>query len=942
MYVHKAVSFHSMATANEYTIYCIIHNQEDTYPFPVNIAPNRTVGELKERIKAKKPDDCAGIDADKLNLYQIDVRDNIQLKDTVREKMSQAPMLLPRATRELSSVYPSTPPKDTIHIAVQLPPPHRKRPASAEIDDPEQRKRAMKEHKTPENHPRDLPTLNITPPGQDSPSLDFVKHTIDRFVDDLRPKIQTLFSKQPRLPTWSPPDTTSDEIKLFYKTVNIPMVKNTPSLLLHNLQEWRSKYGLQLFKDGTYQIVCNTSGSGKTRLLVEGLCRNWGFYFVALKGGDGIGSQDLQATISRMAMSPGWESDIFKDSSKTKTAAKSNETIVNMRMSRLLVARWIIFRAFLDVARECHNGKLPDSIKYDWLLFQILPFHFCGSDPFLDLIKAHLAGVSTDVLDQLDQCNPSTTIGPDFTGGFFYVLDEAQVAGEEYMDCFVDVTGKEKRPVLRPIIQYLVTHEPTTVIVSGTGFSLEHFRLVLASGAAKASLEWDEQYSTGDFTDERVQQDYVKKYLPSSYLSLRSGVSLRNRMYDWLRGRHRFTAQFLQDLINGEWHEDGPAAPHKLLNAYVKLISGFTPIDGDLSLLNAESPVKPPQITGFMWDKIKSDRDLLDDFARVIHTFVLEGRHVSCASQTRNQAVQYGLGRFMPEKTANGEERLEMVAKIDEPLALVCLVRWLASQGKTVDGYLRTNAFFEKGSAFEIVVLLALTRLLQQPTALKDIFEWHELRQEWDGCTGEIVAKRSDGTYGPFDHISEQPLNPSYGVPFHANGPTEVQKWIESGGAGWCIPGNDMGPDLITRVRLDTDEVLLVFIQVKCMFDGNNDTLRAGETADAIRSLIPENYYLTSHTTADKRKQVEQMLTAIRAAGPILLVVAAYPLKPDLDAKSGQVRTQLKRSKYPVALLSRTALATAFFTDQNSDPTIIQELKQRFTFDKEQKQAQRP
>ena len=86
-------------------------------------------------------------------------------------------------------------------------------------------------------------------------------------------------------------------------------------------------------------------------------------------------------------------------------------------------------------------------------------------------------------------------LGPAFnptTDFFFYVLDEAQVAGNRYLGAFSDANGVVKQPVLRPIIRHL-THPPNRlikVIVSGTGFSLDVFNTVLASGVSKVESKW--------------------------------------------------------------------------------------------------------------------------------------------------------------------------------------------------------------------------------------------------------------------------------------------------------------------------------------------------------------------------------------------------------------------------------------------------------------------
>jgi len=57
--------------------------------------------------------------------------------------------------------------------------------------------------------------------------------------------------------------------------------------------------------------------------------------------------------------------------------------------------------------------------------------------------------------------------------------------------------------------------------------------------------------------------------------------------------------------MRGLWKEDGPAAPHRLLNAYVHRLADFTPLDGDSAILEQEADVGPVDIDSFQWDKIE-------------------------------------------------------------------------------------------------------------------------------------------------------------------------------------------------------------------------------------------------------------------------------------------------------------------------------------------------
>jgi len=210
-----------------------------------------------------------------------------------------------------------------------------------------------------------------------------------------------------------------------------------------------------------------------------------------------------------------------------------------------------VFKTFIQVAKELAGGVLQDNIQRDWLLFQILPFvRINDRDPFSALISLALSGMQFDVLQRLrSQLGPEAVLAPvavlgssfNFTtDSFFYVIDEAQVAGERYMGAFRDPVGNEKWPVLHPIIRHMMRDNfNIKVIISGTRFSLELLRtLVKPSGVAKPSLMFDIIHTTGDFSEPDTQSLYISRYLPPSFLASDSGTRLKTRIYDWLRGRY--------------------------------------------------------------------------------------------------------------------------------------------------------------------------------------------------------------------------------------------------------------------------------------------------------------------------------------------------------------------------------------------------------------------
>jgi len=249
-----------------------------------------------------------------------------------------------------------------------------------------------------------------------------------------------------------------------------------------------------------------------------------------------------------MSYSSGWVDNVFMDPRGVKNANGKNSTIALITVSKLILARWVVFNTFIQVANELELEG--DTIKHDWLIFQILPLvRINGTDPFEALINVALGNVDFEMLLCLRApLNPSSVLGSSFNSkadSFFYVIDEAQVAGEQYMGAFADRDGSTKRPVLYPIIQYIMEWERDIikVIVSGTGFSLDLFKPIMKTwGVGKDRPKmFDVIHTTGDFSDPDIQFRYISRYLPPAFLASDSGAHLTTRVYDWLRGRYVLT-----------------------------------------------------------------------------------------------------------------------------------------------------------------------------------------------------------------------------------------------------------------------------------------------------------------------------------------------------------------------------------------------------------------
>lgn len=286
----------------------------------------------------------------------------------------------------------------------------------------------------------------------------------------------------------------------------------------------------------TNRFLCNTSGSGKTRLLLEGLTRNWGLYFTARTQPEGVGSSDLEGILASLV-------EISRLTKLTKenfdTAHAENREVTFRRFHLLVYVRLLIFRVFLQCASVMPSG-IVDEHKRRWLLLQLAPETFLGSDVFYDL-TVNLINVSPTYLMQ--EVNSERLKVCDLLGllpsGLFCVLDEAQIPTNMFSDCFLSETEPTKpRPILRQVITSWMRTFPA-LIISGTGISMGEMETVIGSVVSKLHcLPSRTITETGAFNDAKSLRAYLKRYLPKEYLCTEEGKAVISRAGYWLHGRY--------------------------------------------------------------------------------------------------------------------------------------------------------------------------------------------------------------------------------------------------------------------------------------------------------------------------------------------------------------------------------------------------------------------
>jgi hypothetical protein len=384
--------------------------------------------------------------------------------------------------------------------------------------------------------------LPITPPQKtiarsapNSPKA-FVdtQHKVETLLDEYRPKLRQFVEQDISLPLWVPPSDLDQNTRSHLERLKLPVLSQGstfPSLLLHNLENAHHDPGFSdrlsnLFNVNRSRLsfLCNTSGSGKTRTIFQGLCQNWGLYFTARTAPDDIGSTDLEEFLTELQR-------------YTRGRNKSDEEDVDFvsdlaerRAAQLLYARLLIFYEFLQIASKQPSGRKQ------WLLLQVAPKTLVGSDIFLQIYSAanlakfdDLRAQCGDLLDKIKliiSCRP------------FCVLDEAQAALRVLPNWFRGADGLLNRSVLRPIVVSWSRSTATLrMIISGTGVSIRELDEVFTSAVAKEPQPPEMVVNIGSFDNEETQTAYLRLYLPTGLLDTTIGKALASRVVFWLHGR---------------------------------------------------------------------------------------------------------------------------------------------------------------------------------------------------------------------------------------------------------------------------------------------------------------------------------------------------------------------------------------------------------------------
>ncbi|ESK91824.1 hypothetical protein Moror_10550 [Moniliophthora roreri MCA 2997] len=535
-----------------------------------------------------------------------------------------------------------------------------------------------------------------------------VAERIHRFVLRIEPHINRLVSEieDPRLSLWAPAEqfgTLDPQVHRFLDELKLPAAigaPHTPNLLFHDLGLLESKalsYSLKsIFVPTSHMLLVNVSGSGKTRIVLEGLLRNWGLYFVCQDDGTLIGSKDLPDALGDIPKQPGFTRDlrsinITSGSEDLATALDTNRLIARSRFCEVLLARLVIFNQFLQsMEQDMEQKNHRETSRYikKWLYLQLYPraLHPDFGDVFVSLARSFsgttLESLQREIIRAHDSIHRKL-VRHAKQSHFYIVIDEAQEAtsiqGKTSLPyAFMSSKGITYRPVLREVVFQWTSMLNTDIetlhmsfVITGTGVSVKLLTEAVASASYKLRIhKFLESSATGAFDSREEQENYVRKYVPLEVLNTDLGRKLLDRMWHWLRGRYRLTASFLTCLIENCYYK-----PHTLLDRFIEKTAEFKPLDYDpLSVSETIFPLSSP--VDHIMSAPAPDFEKLEDgkksvFRSIVLKTVYEYTMKSIVSHLPGtdgaSLLQFGFAR-VPSYESN--------IQMDERLVLLSCLKW--------------------------------------------------------------------------------------------------------------------------------------------------------------------------------------------------------------------------------------------------------------------------
>ncbi|KAM6500713.1 hypothetical protein JOM56_003727 [Amanita muscaria] len=630
-----------------------------------------------------------------------------------------------------------------------------------------------------------------------------------------------------------------------------------PILLIHDLgkhtDQERIKDLFECDRDDICDIVhlFSVSGSGKTRLSLNGLCSHWGLYISCrTMRGTASGSNDFKVATDMLQTMSDWRT--------SSSDLSNNDSVAHRAFTMLLCARVFILKQLVQHFPD--NTKITDA-RLRWVLAQVLPprFRLEDEDLFVKVLQVIRGAETGPMLDIIrDSLSNIITKRPDLfpNAPLIVVIDEAQMAAE-YLNFFRSASGTERRPILREMVHFFHSSPIfKRIILSGTGLSMEMVKAAVGSLSAKQVPDESQGLFTnvGCFTREGSSQEaYIRRYLTLSDNDI-SDKRLLERMKYWFSGRYRLTASLIELFLHSE-----NVPRHRVLTSFAEHLTGFKITDA-IELEADEPPISPD-----LDEKIKTYRSLTE-LGRLFKEEGLSNRMqlINCLTDAlmrwtlgseptsipikdkMHEMIALGVGFLdkMP-RTRALEHVKNLPVYISEPLVVLSLrslfeqQRWTTMKEWMIRSFRNALNPSTLGYVFETALPLVLMEIFGGKfSPLEEAFHFNSKSLGSRRVTLVSLKRVAGG------NLQTCPVSWNEGssdrLGFKAKTQTDVLKFLDDPqGKVFLFPDNHMLPDLLWFFQdKDTKELIVGVNQskIKTKFDD-------GTWQGAINSVTPEFFY---------------------------------------------------------------------------------------------------
>ncbi|KAJ3861073.1 hypothetical protein EV359DRAFT_47893, partial [Lentinula novae-zelandiae] len=754
---------------------------------------------------------------------------------------------------------------------------------------------------------------------------------INTFLDNYDSQMVKLASNQIQIPLWKPEFPNIDtELREFIWDLNIPRARapndHLPDMLLHNLGRFQDNKELVerldvLFGRSTHKVFVNTSGSGKTRLILEHLCSQWGVYLTCHQESR-VGSLDLMHCLKAR-----FKGNNLLDSFRSTPEGErygmlleANKQVVTVELLALVLARLHVLQRYVATLHKMRENTSQMFHKRQWLYLQLHPEILTLTDGkpkdiFIELIQ-HITGLFTEaklasnnlqievmyILLQEVLSNISDTLGSKFD----VAVDECQFVAKKMGSCFCSVDWMLKRPLLRQIARCLddLFNDTSQItgcfIFTGTGLSRDIISEALSSVISKPGFTVDVN-ETGAFDDATVQLEYLKEFFPPSIWKDREFEQLRRRIFHWLRGRHRFTAEYISvALQNGYQHLD------KVLNEYVGQMTNIRPADYDGPETTSKKIVWP--VRGFAFEEL--DAEMRERIKMISHEYLFSSKLSTDLGENERRYVEYGLARF-----TNSPGSPKQYILIDEPLVLLACSMWFNNQPQrcgtnlyqTLASRIRDHNASSGRNGFEEFICFYLQHVFSKPRKLNEVFQFlgEDIKdknpQNTKPTIGQKLAtlvtlhifdngKEARLVEGKINLVGKPSLLGPIGQAIESGASESLLNWVElKSHTAFCFPMPAMGPDIMCFLKLQDefatpDEYTYICLAIQCKFYQRR-TLPSMTLLEAIATITPNHFF-------QRRVSIDSVLWRCRedVRNRFLRALSELPRKDPLAGRYGIVR----------------------------------------------------